>query len=160
MPYDEIETGGLNLVMKNSLSSDWSPLLLLHVPFQSCILSAFCVVLVFISFSLQYKPPDFMPKVYENLPMPPTYRDAIVNGMVFVHQTLHQANSKVSKRGGRTMAITPRHYLDFINHYVRGNVVLFFDSFNVANDFRVREKTQRLLTCKSDASLMKRLLID
>ena len=22
-----------------------------------------------------------------------------------------------AKRGGRTMAITPRHYLDFINHY-------------------------------------------
>eukprot|EP00112_Aurelia_sp_Birch-Aquarium-sp1_P013630 Seg2899.2 transcript_id=Seg2899.2/GoldUCD/mRNA.D3Y31 product="Cytoplasmic dynein 1 heavy chain 1" protein_id=Seg2899.2/GoldUCD/D3Y31 len=66
-----------------------------------------------------YKPPDFIPKVYENLPMPPTYRDAIVNAMVFVHQTLHQANARVSKRGGRTMAVTPRHYLDFINHYVK-----------------------------------------
>ena len=30
---------------------------------------------------------------------------------------LPQANSRLSKRGGRTMAITPRHYLDFINHY-------------------------------------------
>lgn len=28
-----------------------------------------------------------------------------------------QANNRLAKRGGRTMAITPRHYLDFINHY-------------------------------------------
>ncbi|KAB0405288.1 hypothetical protein E2I00_000718, partial [Balaenoptera physalus] len=27
------------------------------------------------------------------------------------------ANARLAKRGGRTMAITPRHYLDFINHY-------------------------------------------
>lgn len=28
-----------------------------------------------------------------------------------------KANARLAKRGGRTMAITPRHYLDFINHY-------------------------------------------
>uniref|UniRef100_A0A6Q2XKD4 Cytoplasmic dynein 1 heavy chain 1 n=1 Tax=Esox lucius TaxID=8010 RepID=A0A6Q2XKD4_ESOLU len=64
-----------------------------------------------------YKVPDYMPVVYDKLPQPPSHREAIVNGCVFVHQTLHQANSRLSKRGGRTMAITPRHYLDFINHY-------------------------------------------
>lgn len=46
------------------------------------------------------------------------HRDAVIATLVFVHQTLHQANNRVAKRGGRTMAITPRHYLDFINHYV------------------------------------------
>ncbi|XP_016305378.1 LOW QUALITY PROTEIN: cytoplasmic dynein 1 heavy chain 1-like [Sinocyclocheilus anshuiensis] len=64
-----------------------------------------------------YKVPDYMPTVYDKLPQPPTHREAIVNGCVFVHQTLHQANNRLAKRGGRTMAITPRHYLDFINHY-------------------------------------------
>ncbi|XP_018619664.2 cytoplasmic dynein 1 heavy chain 1 isoform X1 [Scleropages formosus] len=64
-----------------------------------------------------YKVPDYMPIVYDKLPQPPTHREAIVNGCVFVHQTLHQANNRLAKRGGRTMAITPRHYLDFINHY-------------------------------------------
>ena len=59
-----------------------------------------------------------LPVVYENLPMPPSHRDMIVNAMVFVHQTLHRANEALVKRGGRVMAITPRHYLDFINHYV------------------------------------------
>jgi dynein heavy chain 1 len=56
--------------------------------------------------------------VYEGLSIPPTHREAVINAFVFVHQTLHQANARLAKRGGRCMAITPRHYLDFINHYV------------------------------------------
>lgn len=28
-----------------------------------------------------------------------------------------QANNRLAKRGSHTMAITPRHYLDFINQY-------------------------------------------
>lgn len=31
--------------------------------------------------------------------------------------SLKQANNRLAKRGGHTMAITPRHYLDFINQY-------------------------------------------
>ena len=38
---------------------------------------------------------------------------------VYVHQTLHTANQRSLKRGGRVMAITPRHFLDFINHFVK-----------------------------------------
>uniref|UniRef100_A0A8C3SBQ3 Dynein cytoplasmic 1 heavy chain 1 n=1 Tax=Chelydra serpentina TaxID=8475 RepID=A0A8C3SBQ3_CHESE len=64
-----------------------------------------------------YIVPDYMPIVYNKLPQLPSHREAIVNSCVFVHQTLHQANARLAKRGGRTMAITPRHYLDFINHY-------------------------------------------
>ncbi|XP_019853431.1 PREDICTED: cytoplasmic dynein 1 heavy chain 1-like isoform X1 [Amphimedon queenslandica] len=66
-----------------------------------------------------YIPPDRVPVVYPDLPMPPTHRQSIVNAFVYVHQTLYQANTSLQKRGGRTMAITPRHYLDFINHYVK-----------------------------------------
>ena len=51
--------------------------------------------------------------------MPPTHRDVIVNAMVFVHQTMHKANDRLAARGGRTVAITPRSFLDFINQYVR-----------------------------------------
>lgn len=69
-------------------------------------------------FFVQYVAPTVLPLAYEGLTQPPTYRDAVINAFVYVHQTLHQANSRVAKRGGRTMAITPRHYLDFINHYV------------------------------------------
>ncbi|XP_071963522.1 cytoplasmic dynein 1 heavy chain 1-like [Antedon mediterranea] len=66
-----------------------------------------------------YRLPDYFPKALEDLPKQPTHREAIINAYVFVHQTLHQANSRLQKRGGRVMAITPRHYLDFINHYVK-----------------------------------------
>ena len=66
----------------------------------------------------QYLAPDVLPAAYEGVPHPPTHRDAVHNALVFVHQTLHDANARVARRGGRTMAITPRHYLDFINHYV------------------------------------------
>ena len=47
------------------------------------------------------------------------HRSAVVNAMVYVHQTLHKANARALKRGGRIMAITPRHFLDFINHFVK-----------------------------------------
>lgn len=47
------------------------------------------------------------------------YRQAIVNAFVYVHQTLHKASVRLAKRGGRQTTITPRHYLDFISHYVK-----------------------------------------
>ncbi|CAM9594499.1 unnamed protein product [Lampetra planeri] len=64
-----------------------------------------------------YIAPDSVPAAYDRLPQPPSHREAIVNACVFVHLTLHQANARLAKRGGRTVAITPRHYLDFIGHY-------------------------------------------
>jgi dynein heavy chain 1 len=67
---------------------------------------------------LQYISPDGIAPVCDDIAMPMSHRDAVISTFVFVHQTLHQANARVAKRGGRTMAITPRHYLDFINHYV------------------------------------------
>merc|ERR1712142_383253 len=69
--------------------------------------------------SSSYQAPDYFPVACPHISLPPTHRDAVVNAFVHVHQTLHGANQRVAKRGGRTMAITPRHYLDFINHYVK-----------------------------------------
>jgi dynein heavy chain 1 len=66
-----------------------------------------------------YMAPAYLPLAYDGLPQPPTHRDAVLNAFVFVHQTLHNANTRLTRRGGRTMAITPRHYLDFIFHYVK-----------------------------------------
>ncbi|KAL7751554.1 dynein heavy chain [Sorochytrium milnesiophthora] len=65
-----------------------------------------------------YKSPDAFPIAYRDLPLPPNHRDAIVNAFVFVHTSLYDANAKLSKRAGRHNYCTPRHYLDFINHYV------------------------------------------
>lgn len=66
-----------------------------------------------------WTPPDFFPKVTNQLSMTPSHRDAVINACVYVHQTLHKANARLAKRGGRCMAITPRHYLDFIHHFVK-----------------------------------------
>ncbi|KAJ9053275.1 dynein heavy chain [Entomophthora muscae] len=66
-----------------------------------------------------YAPPTEMQVVYRDLAMPPTHRDALINAFVFVHMTLYDVNSKLSKRQGRHNHVTPRHYLDFINHYVQ-----------------------------------------
>ena len=67
---------------------------------------------------LQYMAPDMVPLAYPDLPRPPSHRQACINAFVYVHQTLHQANARLAKRGGATMTLTPRHYLDFISHYV------------------------------------------
>ncbi|KAI5123747.1 hypothetical protein M0805_000339 [Coniferiporia weirii] len=66
-----------------------------------------------------YSPPQYFPIAYRHLPMPPTHRAAVVNGLVYVHQSLYQINKKLSRRQGRYNYVTPRHYLDFIQHYVR-----------------------------------------
>ncbi|KAH9922687.1 dynein heavy chain [Amylocystis lapponica] len=66
-----------------------------------------------------YSPPALFPIAYRELSMPPVHRPAVVNALVFVHQSLHQINQRLSRRQGRYNYVTPRHYLDFINHYVR-----------------------------------------
>lgn len=66
-----------------------------------------------------WKVPDFFPAACSMVSSTPSHRDAVVNAFVYVHQTLHKANARLIKRGSRTMAITPRHYLDFINHFVK-----------------------------------------
>ena len=69
--------------------------------------------------SPHYQPPHLIPLVYDSIPQPITYRSAIVNSFVYVHKTLHQANLRLTKRGGCIMTITPRHYLDFLSHFVK-----------------------------------------
>ncbi|KAJ3032718.1 hypothetical protein HDV00_007194 [Rhizophlyctis rosea] len=66
-----------------------------------------------------YSPPREFPIAYSELMLPPTYRDAVINAFVYVHQSLYEINSRLSKRQGRYNYVTPRHYLDFINQYVR-----------------------------------------
>uniref|UniRef100_A0A336KP21 Dynein heavy chain, cytoplasmic n=1 Tax=Culicoides sonorensis TaxID=179676 RepID=A0A336KP21_CULSO len=66
-----------------------------------------------------WQAPDFFPAACDILPQTPNHRDAVINAFVYVHQTLHKANARLAKRGSRTMFITPRHYLDFIHHFVK-----------------------------------------
>ncbi|TFY78308.1 hypothetical protein EWM64_g5702 [Hericium alpestre] len=66
-----------------------------------------------------YSPPANFPIAYRELSLPPIHRTAVVNGLVHVHLSMYQINQRLSRRQGRYNYVTPRHYLDFINHYVR-----------------------------------------
>jgi dynein heavy chain 1 len=67
----------------------------------------------------KYEAPMGFPVVYPHIETPPSYRDALLNAFVYVHQSLYGANAKLVKRQGKQNYATPRHYLDFIQHYVK-----------------------------------------
>ncbi|XP_045484392.1 dynein heavy chain, cytoplasmic isoform X1 [Pieris rapae] len=69
--------------------------------------------------SSDYIPPELFPAACSVVSPRPSQREAVVNACVYVHQTLHRANARLAKRANRTMAITPRHYLDFIQQMVK-----------------------------------------
>ncbi|TXT09077.1 hypothetical protein VHUM_02551 [Vanrija humicola] len=66
-----------------------------------------------------YQPPSAFPLAYRDLPVPPSHRQAVINAMVSVHQSMQALTAKLAKRQGKYNHVTPRHFLDFINHYVR-----------------------------------------
>ena len=47
------------------------------------------------------------------------HREAVITTFVHIHDTLHEANQRLQKKGIITTTITPRHYLDFINHFAK-----------------------------------------
>ncbi|RIB13029.1 dynein heavy chain and region D6 of dynein motor-domain-containing protein [Gigaspora rosea] len=66
-----------------------------------------------------YSAPSNFPVVYRLLSLSPSHRSAVINAFVFVYKSLYEVNVKLRKRQGRYNYITPCHYLDFINHYIR-----------------------------------------
>ena len=63
--------------------------------------------------------PDSIPVAYHGLTLPASHRDAVVNSMVYVHNSLHKFNQRLQKQQGRLTFLTPRHYLDFVAQYVK-----------------------------------------
>ena len=66
-----------------------------------------------------YIAPDSIKLPFEGLVSNLSHREAVVSSFVQIHDTLHQGNHKLMKKGVRTTTITPRHYLDFINHFAK-----------------------------------------
>ncbi|PLW56951.1 hypothetical protein PCANC_02857 [Puccinia coronata f. sp. avenae] len=67
----------------------------------------------------QYVPPATFPVVYRQLAIPPVHRTAIINALVAVHMSMYETNHRLARRQARFNYATPRHYLDFINNYVK-----------------------------------------
>ena len=63
--------------------------------------------------------PDSIPVAYRDLMLPASYRDAVINSMVYVHHSLHRFNQRLFKQQGRKTFLTPRHFLDFVDQCVR-----------------------------------------
>lgn len=66
-----------------------------------------------------YEAPQNFPVAFRALSLPPTHRSAVINALVYVHQGMYQTNGKLSRRRGRTNYATPRHFIEFVNQYVR-----------------------------------------
>ena len=63
--------------------------------------------------------PDSIPIAYSQLDLPPSQRDAVINSMVYVHQSINRFNQRLSMQQSRATFLTPRHFLDFVAQYVR-----------------------------------------
>ncbi|KAI6221986.1 Dynein heavy chain, cytoplasmic [Aphelenchoides besseyi] len=66
-----------------------------------------------------YVPPASMPRCCDLLDNQIEYQHAVINSFVHIHNTVRTVNEIESKKGHQVMALTPRHFLDFINHYTK-----------------------------------------
>ncbi|KAK4574575.1 dynein heavy chain [Recurvomyces mirabilis] len=66
-----------------------------------------------------YNAPDSLPIEYDELEMPLSHRDAIVNSMVHAHHSLRGFNNRMLKQQGKTTYLTPRQFLDFVSQFVK-----------------------------------------
>lgn len=64
-----------------------------------------------------YVPPLAMQHVCDQLPPQIFYRHGVINTFVHVHNTVRRINELEAKKGHRVTTVTPRHFLDFIQHY-------------------------------------------
>jgi dynein heavy chain 1, cytosolic len=46
-------------------------------------------------------------------------RESVIESFVYVHQTLQQVNIKLQKKSSRIVFLTPRHYIHFLNDFVK-----------------------------------------
>ena len=63
--------------------------------------------------------PDSIPVAYNDLQLPASHRDTIVNAMVYIHYSIHKVNARLAKQQSIVTYLTPRHYLDFVAHFVK-----------------------------------------
>eukprot|EP00002_Diphylleia_rotans_P002763 TRINITY_DN1178_c0_g2_i14.p1 TRINITY_DN1178_c0_g2~~TRINITY_DN1178_c0_g2_i14.p1 ORF type:complete len:4518 (+),score=1049.96 TRINITY_DN1178_c0_g2_i14:77-13630(+) len=47
-----------------------------------------------------------------------SFRDAVIRSLVYVHNSIAEVNSQLLRKYGRCDYVSPRHFLDFIKHYV------------------------------------------
>lgn len=66
-----------------------------------------------------YACPDSLPIEFDQLEMPLSHRDAVVNGMVHVHHSLRSFNDRLMRQQNKQTFLTPRQFLDFVAQFVK-----------------------------------------
>lgn len=66
-----------------------------------------------------FSAPDSLPVEYDQLEMPLSHRDAVVNAMVHVHHSLTHFNQRLERQQSKTTYLTPRQFLDFVAQFVK-----------------------------------------
>ena len=66
-----------------------------------------------------YNAPESLPVEFDQLEMPLSHRDAVVNAMVHVHHSLRHFNERLHRQQNKTTYLTPRQFLDFVAQFVR-----------------------------------------
>jgi dynein heavy chain 1 len=65
----------------------------------------------------EFKPPQTIKAATQNLTPPRSFREAVVNSMVFFHQSVNNLDKSLMARDSK-LATTPGDYLDFVRHFV------------------------------------------
>ncbi|KAK3716178.1 dynein heavy chain [Vermiconidia calcicola] len=66
-----------------------------------------------------YRAPDSLPIEFDQLEMPLSHRDAVVNAMVHIHHSLGHFNQRLKRQQNRLAYLTPRQFLDFVAQFVK-----------------------------------------
>ncbi|KAI7517693.1 Dynein heavy chain, partial [Hortaea werneckii] len=66
-----------------------------------------------------FNAPDSLPIEFDQLEMPLSHRDAVVNSMVHVHHSMRHFNDRLKKQQSKTTYLTPRQFLDFVAQFVK-----------------------------------------
>lgn len=63
--------------------------------------------------------PSSIPVAYRNLQLGASYREVVVNSMVYIHDSLQKFAQRLQKQHGLVTYLTPRHFLDFVAQFVK-----------------------------------------
>lgn len=66
-----------------------------------------------------FSAPDSLPIEFDQLGMPLSHRDAVVNAMVHVHHSMGAFNIRLQRQQNKTTYLTPRQFLDFVAQFVK-----------------------------------------
>ncbi|EMC91770.1 hypothetical protein BAUCODRAFT_126763 [Baudoinia panamericana UAMH 10762] len=66
-----------------------------------------------------FQAPDSLPVEFDQLELPLSHRNAVVNSMIHVHHSVRTFNERLWRQQSRKTYLTPRQFLDFVAQFVK-----------------------------------------